>query len=347
MMKKIQLFFVLLFCSSMAYAEVMKQMVFFGDSLTDNGNLYHYLKVIPKSPPYYNGEFSNGPVWADVLSKTYPKVEYANYAVGGATVVLRGPLQDSLPVNLREEVQDYLIRTKSSDRSHTLFAIWIGANDYMVSDSEDINVLTNQVIDSTIDTVHLLMDHGANMFMLVDLPNMSKVPYYLEHADESDRVRLLSQLHHEKMIAAIQQLKAQNPDRVFIYIDAYSTFDDISAYIDTYNQKYNTHITITNSANGCWLGGYTLRDTQALSDALQRDLQKNAGLNKDNQAWSTRIMQTPALQTVYALQSNADVVPCDNPDEHLFWDLVHPTAVVHRVFADIVKDKLIEAGVLG
>ena len=41
-----------------------------GDSLSDPGNLYAATGgAQPQSPPYYEGRFSNGPVWAETVAK--------------------------------------------------------------------------------------------------------------------------------------------------------------------------------------------------------------------------------------------------------------------------------------
>lgn len=319
-MKKIGLFFVLLFCSSIVYAEPIKEIVFFGDSLTDNGNLYHYTRVLPKSPPYYEGRFSNGLVWSERMASIYPGLTYENYAVGGATVVLRGPIQGSLPVNLGEEVRDYLIRTGSHDRSHTLFSIWMGANDYLVSDRDDVSQLTTNVIESTMNTVQLLMDKGANNFMLMDLPDFAKVPYYLHRPEQIPRASILAQLHHEKMIAAINELRILHPDKVFLYIDIYALFNDIFLRPDFYNEKYHSHVTDMSTA--CLVGGIVT-------------------LNMEQR-------QSPSIMEMYSTGQAAQYNPtvCDNPDDHMFWDALHPTTVMHNVLAQIVAEKLAESGIL-
>ena len=43
------------------------RVIAFGDSLSDNGNLYKNTGQ-PPSPPYYNGRLSNGPTWIELLS---------------------------------------------------------------------------------------------------------------------------------------------------------------------------------------------------------------------------------------------------------------------------------------
>lgn len=330
-MKRGLLFFVLLFSSWTLCAESIKEMVFFGDSLSDNGNLYHYLRIIPKSPPYYEGQFSNGPVWAERIRAIYPALSYANYAVGGATVKLHGPLQDSLPIDLHEEIQDYLLRTRSTDRSHTLFSVWIGANDYLVSDNENLDQVTTQVVNATFDSIDHLIKNGANYFMLMDLPDLSKVPYYsIQRPEQVQRASILSQLHHEKTIAAINQFKLKYPDKLFIYIDAYSIFSDILVNLETYNEHY--HTMLKDSYHSCWQGGYTLNSAQLSSTP----------------AFVRYIKPAPALLETYRVSyaDRSTETPCDNPDEYLFWDSVHPTAVMHDIFSQIVAARLAESGVV-
>lgn len=72
-------------------------IVVFGDSLSDTGNFYYISgDTYPVSPPYYNGRFSNGPVWIETLAPLlgvdadfetswlqYP-TSADNFATGGA-----------------------------------------------------------------------------------------------------------------------------------------------------------------------------------------------------------------------------------------------------------------------
>src|SRR5690349_9943924 len=77
------------------------KIVFFGDSLSDNGNFYaDVLGFMPKSPPYYEGRFTNGPVWAELVQQYYfakAQVETVNYATGGETAILHNPVNGYLP----------------------------------------------------------------------------------------------------------------------------------------------------------------------------------------------------------------------------------------------------------
>jgi len=46
----------------------INQIVVFGDSLSDSGNLFAATMGTTPPPPYYQGRFSNGPVWVEDLA---------------------------------------------------------------------------------------------------------------------------------------------------------------------------------------------------------------------------------------------------------------------------------------
>jgi hypothetical protein len=64
------IFFPLTVCANTEY--LFNKIVFFGDSLTDNGNLYSFdFGFLPKSPPYFKGQFSNGFPWSYQVTKYF------------------------------------------------------------------------------------------------------------------------------------------------------------------------------------------------------------------------------------------------------------------------------------
>jgi len=59
----------------------------YGDSLVDDGNTYRLTgETIPPSPPYYEGRFSNGPVWAEYITRDFEArgKPAGNYGFAGA-----------------------------------------------------------------------------------------------------------------------------------------------------------------------------------------------------------------------------------------------------------------------
>src|SRR5689334_21238030 len=126
-MKKILIYLMLLLTCINVHEEKINKLIFFGDSLTDDGNLYALLlHVIPKSPPYFEGRFSNGPTWAEGVGKYYHdkySSSYKDYAYGGATAIFHLPTPKFIaPTILEVEVDKYLLDSLFRDRSGVLFS---------------------------------------------------------------------------------------------------------------------------------------------------------------------------------------------------------------------------------
>lgn len=340
-MKKLTLIFLLFITCSTLQASSLKQVVFFGDSLTDNGNLYNGLfKIMPKSPPYYQGRFANGPAWSDYLGKFYSDkyhASYLNYAVGGATTILRSPFDGFLPYDLREETDKYITDYLFTDKSHSLFIIWMGANDYLNGQS-DVNKSTTDVVNETVSVIQNLMFFGANQFVVLNLPDLAKTPY-AKTVTYGDNLHELTVVHNKKLADAVAQLHKSHPDKKFTYIDSYTIFEDIIENPEKYNEKYQ--IQISNMQDACWLGGYTLQHDElqtAISNANHGENSKPLNAKLASQF----VMNSPALKEAYATGKAYEkgATPCEKPDTYVFWDKVHPTSVIHRIIAAIVIETL-------
>ena len=72
----------LLAMTSFATAGVFTAVIAYGDSLSDNGNLYAATGYPPY--PYWNGRFSNGPVTVEYLANSLHS-PLLDFAWGGAT----------------------------------------------------------------------------------------------------------------------------------------------------------------------------------------------------------------------------------------------------------------------
>lgn len=354
-MKKIVTFLFLFFIFLKAYASPIKQIIFFGDSLTDNGNLYHAIYgILPKSPPYFKGRFSNGYTWAEQVGKYYYNKSYIDfqiYAWGGATTIFHLPAAKFIAPTLFEvEVDKYLTNSLFTDKSHTLFSIWIGANDYLFYPNEETNALTQKIVDKIISIMARLNAYGATRFLILNLPDLSKTPRVQQQGVNIEKMRALSMVHNLKLEQAIKEFQGLHPDVQISYVDIYSIFNDAVVHPEKFNQKY--HINITNTTEACWKGGVFDQNTlsvQSLNEEIKQTLlaRKENGLNHvDTQAISEFIMETPSLSDSYALGKAFTLgnIPCANANEYLFWDAVHPSAVVHDVLAKIVVESLGELG---
>ncbi len=328
--------------STISFANDIKlynQAVFFGDSLTDNGNLYHsFLGFMPKSPPYYQGRFTNGPTWAEQLvhrmQATNSKLAFEDDAYGGETTVFHNPFDGFLPYALSESIDSYVLRYTFDDKSETIYFFWIGANDYL-SGSNDVDGATGEVVQRIHDMVEKLIQKGGKYFVVMNLPDMSRIPYG-RASGMAENIYSLTVMHNAKLATSMFALQGQYPGVTIRQFDIYSLFNQLLDHADEINARYHTHI--SNVTGSCWSGGYHLTEKK-----LQQQLTSAAkNKNVDVKQLTQYVMQTPALAEAYRVsQGYADnLVPCADPDDYLFWDKVHPTAAVHGVLAAAIAEFL-------
>ncbi len=347
-MIRILLFVLISFLSINCFA-VPKKIVFFGDSLSDNGNLYRIsLHLLPKSPPYYQGRFTNGPVWAEYVSNhLYKKFYMASqvYAVGGATAIYHQFDGKFLaPTQLGIEINSYLVDNLFKDKRDVLYVIWIGGNDYLFDQKADIDEGTTKVVEQIKSSIRKLMKYGANYFVLINLPDLSTVPKG-RLSDDPERLHLMSYTHNQKLALILDDLKLEYPEARFVSFDIYNTMNDLMAHPEIYNKKYQ--LNITNTKDPCWMGGFFWHRID-LPTALRQELQTRFtpanAQGVDLKVMEETILHTPFYAYTYQMGKlyDAGILPCTTPEQYVFWDDVHPTAVMHKLVSRVVIEKLDE-----
>ncbi len=184
-MKKVAKFFavLVLFCCFVlpAYAGNFKNVVVFGDSLSDSGNVYTLQGGTYPSAPY-DGRFSNGPVWVEYLVKSLGiSGGFCNYAQGGAMTGTTNTHGD--PTGFLTQVSAYselltasaAFPTAFPQPKETLFIIWIGGNDFL-SEFTDPSAVVSQAVANIRTGMEQLVSEGAVTFMVVNLPDLGKTP---------------------------------------------------------------------------------------------------------------------------------------------------------------------------
>jgi phospholipase/lecithinase/hemolysin len=165
----------LLSSSLVASADSYSAVFVYGDSLSDNGNLFAVSGVPPA--PYYNGRFSNGPVAVEQLAAQLG-VPLVDFAWGGATTGIGnsgdGGTQTSLgtfglPGMLTElaasPVPPALVPT-------SLFVVWGGANDFEAGGS------VSTAVSDIIAIVTALQANGATHILVPGLPDLGLTPEF-------------------------------------------------------------------------------------------------------------------------------------------------------------------------
>lgn len=185
-----------------AQASVYTDIVVFGDSLSDVGNTANdpLIRLLsPQAqPPYYQGRFSNGPVWIETLAAELGLNASVRSTAGGNNYAWGGALSGTgtntfgLIDNVGRQVSDYLGANAPS--ADTLYVLWAGGNDLIASSSAGPTVASNT-------TGHLttLANAGAERFLVLNLPDLGVVPRFVGGAQSAEKSAASTQ--HNTLLA--------------------------------------------------------------------------------------------------------------------------------------------------
>lgn len=213
----------------------------FGDSLTDTGN-----DPAP-APDYFQGRYSNGPLWIEYLSTqlglTYNSSN--NFAVSGT------------------ETSDALAQVQQlaapSNASQSLFVVWSGGNDFIHNFTNGINEAfwTNLIarsVGNLSNAVVQLYADGARTIIVPNQVDLSRIPLVLDSGYPTFVFAYLSNKVSQfngGLNNALTAIATAKPDLQLIRPDVYARFNDLLGNL---------------SANG-----FTKADPDALDDPLLTD----------------------------------------------------------------------------
>jgi phospholipase/lecithinase/hemolysin len=291
------LFAFVMMCSAIASAITLDKIVVFGDSLSDNGNLYElYKHQFPMSPPYYQGRMTNGPVWVELLAQTLFDGKSAShledYAFSGASVEDE---DDPKPeFTLKNQLFAYFLPRHDIADARTLYVVWIGANNYLEppNDTEQATAAVNRSVKKNLEE---LAEKGAKHVLVLNLPDLGMTPAAREFGTRAP-LSQLTRLHNDMLRQTVDNLKTTYPSVQWMHFDVESALDEM----------------LTNpTANG-----FT-----NVTDAC-------VGSNVESSRKS-------ALSIVANVK--AKVVFPEECAGYLFFDLVHPSALGHKILAARVR----------
>ena len=214
------------------------ELVYFGDSLTDDGNTFAVTgetlnTAYPPSIFGYMGKFSNGDTYAETTADVLGTDDYVNYAFGGAEAVGSQTLEryliesgliddvkdDSLldyDINLSAQVERFLIDHSGEDLSGVTASILIGANDYRNFSPSSLDpyvvfseatALIQNVVTSTIATSITLLQSGVGTVLTNTLPPADFFPFLQSLPPELQALsRLAFAQHNQALVDAVQSL---------------------------------------------------------------------------------------------------------------------------------------------
>ena len=231
---------VMFFCLVLpANAGNFKNVVVFGDSLSDSGNVSTFTHgTYPPAP--YAGRFSDGPVWVEYLVKTLGiSGDFCNYAFGGANTGVSNPAHDNAP-GFKTQVSAYTglltapavaaFSTAFPQPKDSLFIIWIGGNDFLSADLADPVAVATAVSDAVVNIrtgMTQLAGVGAVNFMVVNLPDLGIIPRLNQDAALSAGGTQLSRLFNSSLGAMLDGFEADHPAVTIVRFDAFNLLNEM------------------------------------------------------------------------------------------------------------------------
>ncbi|KAF9955386.1 hypothetical protein BGZ65_003418 [Modicella reniformis] len=164
----------------------IKNLVVFGDSYADIGNVYRLTKKTWPLSFYNNGRFTNGRVWIEHVAKA-KKYKMHSYAFGGATCDnnlvqgYSGPTSEVRVPGMIQQVEAYLSKSNRKDASKTLFVLNSLGNDFVFDSSLEPAAVVARVHDSILR----LEKVGAKNILVVENFDMGNIPYFRNNATQA------------------------------------------------------------------------------------------------------------------------------------------------------------------
>jgi len=220
--------------ASAANAQSYSRLVVFGDSLSDNGNLYAATgNTQPTSPPYFQGRFSNGPVFTELLGFTAGRSAAGASVTGSINYAYGGARTDSqaFPPGMRNQLLAYT-GAGGTFRSTDLVSVLGGANNIFqavpaaavsanptaaiqpvaLSAAADINFIVNSIAGA-----------GAGTILVSNLPNLAVTPQFNQGANAAAAplADYAGTTFNSALLAGLMTTAAARPGTNIILMDLY------------------------------------------------------------------------------------------------------------------------------
>jgi phospholipase/lecithinase/hemolysin len=218
----------------------------FGDSYCDVGNIYLATSgATPLSPPYYQGRFSNGPIWVEHVASAWglpmtPSLAGGtDYAVGGAEVTtsLSEP-QGTIP-SVPEQVVEYLQAHGGRADPHALYILEGGGNDILNATGGSPAVLGLKIAAGLAGSELVLRQAGAKNFVIPDLLDVALLPAGQANVSFASAATIATNQSLDKLLQLEELLQGINIYRLAVF----SLFQSVVADA--------THFGFTNITQPC------------------------------------------------------------------------------------------------
>ena len=203
-----------------------------GDSLSDPGNLFRATGgETPASPPYFEGRFSNGPVWAEHVADRFRARDHAtgNVAFGGARALGGTPVPD-----LTEQIGLTALGSAGRLGERPVATVWFGANDLLGAIGErGARRVARRSARAVAAGVDALADIGIDNSLVFNLPDLGRTPNYnLFQPELARRASRVTRVFNRTLDRRIDALNADglNVREVDVFARFNELLDDPGAF---------------------------------------------------------------------------------------------------------------------
>jgi len=236
-----------------ALEESFEEIIAFGDSLTDVGNVAGLTEsgVAPVIPGYFQEtHFSDNILWVETLanywglpirtpgrgnSTTLPPLPLGNTWAWGGSEAAAGSVEPSgvtepIP-NLLTEIDQYL--ATNVPNKNTLYSIWSGADNLLVGGKFGPKA-ASKAVKAVVEAMRRLEEAGARYFLIFNMPRLGDTP----SAQSGGKLSIIaanyySLVFNKNLRRAVKKLKADPHFCAKIYfVDVYTELVRVVKTVD-------------------------------------------------------------------------------------------------------------------
>lgn len=220
---------------SASQPDVISKLIVFGDSASDNQNLYSgSQQLMPYHGSWFMGHFTNGKVWNEYLADNLDIPNY-NWAVAGAAAddyyVIPG---------VESQVDSYLAYMQSAPNyqpRHSLFTMLIGGNDLVNYGRSVDSILANERA-----ALVKLIESGAHHILLLNSPAFDRAPVFVDANTErgdADLIRQQIEEFNSRLVILANELNSQYSVNIHVY-DLKAQVDELLNHPSNYGKTNTT-----------------------------------------------------------------------------------------------------------
>lgn len=304
------------FTALAAQAGPYSNMYVFGDSLSDSGNDLKIVGDVP-APDYYTdgpnrGRFTNGLNYADRLAANFgltltpSELGGNNYAYGGArSEYVRDDLLPFGGLSFNEQIDAYLRKSGHAADPNALYVLWIGAND--MADALAKSLMLGGDLTPVVDEISQTVGDIVTAF--VTLETLGARNFLIGNSPD------LSLTPAARDLAALYGSGVE------------TLFRGASA---GFNATLASNLPLYTLPTA----SVTIFDAFALQTAMTANPAAYGLTNVTSACYDGQVDGSPT-------PGNATVTECANEGEYLYYDMEHPSAVLHDWAARLIYAQLV------